>query len=130
MSPAAEVPAGGDVNFEQFRGSIMDSNPSPYNAPDSDQLIEASADPEKLTAVDRLISIVFPSIGLILGFVRVCTDKPTGPSMMGMSVLFGALWFGISFPSGRWSGFESNSGSIEKPGQNPNRDEARGIRIA
>lgn len=66
---------------------------NPFSAPNTSgvnaKVVTESAD---LTAVDWLICILCSGIGCIVGIIRTVQGKPTGPKMIGISLVFIVIW--------------------------------------
>lgn len=76
--------------------SMGPDSSNPFSAPNSSgpntNVATESAD---LTVVDWLICILCSGIGCIVGIIRTIQGKPTGPKMIGISLLFIVIWTGI-----------------------------------
>lgn len=51
----------------------------------------------EMTGFDWVLAVLCSGIGCIVGIVYLCTGKPKGGKMLGMSILFIVIWNIISF---------------------------------
>jgi hypothetical protein len=84
--------------IEQRRKAMDESSMNPYKSPvESASEGDRSAVPDAadLTPVDWLVVVLCSGIGFIIGLLRLAQGKPSAGKMIGISLLFMLIWFGI-----------------------------------
>lgn len=71
-------------------------NSNPFSSPSSEGLTpNVRIEPDELTGVDWLVCVLCSAIGFGVGIIRTIQGKPSGPKMIGISLLFSLIWAGV-----------------------------------
>lgn len=99
MTQQQEGPAAGWYPDTQMSGTqrYWDGNKwTDHVAP----LPAATQNNDGLMVFGIVMAVVFPILGLILGLVLVGRGEQRGLVATGLSIVFGAIWFGVAYNGG------------------------------